>query len=407
MEARPTAARVLELDVVRGLSIFMVMLSHLELHPEVHSFAYWPLAALRRVGWSGVDVFFVLSGFLVGGLLMREHQRTGTLAARRFWARRAFKVWPTYYVFLAAYAVAIVAFGSTAPTPTTRAALLAREIAPNVIHVQNYFGSPVVWLWSLAVEEHFYLALPATLAFVLGARSSEARDRRMGAIFAGAAIGCAALRAITYAVSAPEWQHDPTRMYFPTHLRIDSLVAGVALAYAVRYHAQAVERLRRWRFALLAASVLAWTPFYLHPEPRQGELYPFGFTIIAAAAAGLVLFAHFSSTPSTPSTKGEPLDERGPLRRALDAPMRALAWVGVRSYSMYVWHGYFAKPIAHRIVAPLGLGGTAPGLAGWAHDLIYLAIDVGLGVVMYELVERPVLAMRDGVAPAVVATEAP
>src|SRR5438552_11812701 len=140
-EVRSNGARVLEVDVVRGLSILMVMLSHTELHPELHSFLCWPLVALNRVGWAGVDVFFVLSGYLVGGLLMREYEKTGTLVPKRFWVRRAFKVWPTYYVFLAVYVAVLTAFGHDAPTPAARAALLGHELWPNLLHVQNYLGS--------------------------------------------------------------------------------------------------------------------------------------------------------------------------------------------------------------------------------------------------------------------------
>jgi peptidoglycan/LPS O-acetylase OafA/YrhL len=398
--------RVLELDVVRGLSILMVVISHTELHPELHSFLYWPLVAVSYIGWAGVDVFFVLSGFLVGGLLMREYEKTGALAPKRFLVRRAFKVWPTYYVFLFAYVAWMISFGAEAPTPAGRAVFLGRALWPNLLHLQNYVGhSPVGWLWSLAVEEHFYLILPWVLLLVFRPKRPGDRidvrvtGRRMTCLFVATAVACLGFRAITFALTAPEDRADSLRLYFPTHLRIDSLLCGVFLAYLVRFHDDAVQRLRPWRGAILVASVLAWTPFYVRHDLHQGALYPFGFTLIWAAAAGLVIVAHLAST--------RPAGSSGLLRRYLERPMRALAWLGVRSYAIYVWHGYFAQPIAHRIALALHIRSSMPGIRGWANDLLYLATYFVLGAIMYELVELPGLKLRQRLAPPMVASGAP
>src|SRR5262245_48091619 len=100
--ARPARTRRLELDVLRGVAILLVLQHHPQLSPLWRSGILQPVAlSLWRFSWSGVDLFFVLSGFLIGGLLLDELRRTGTLDVRRFFIRRAFKIWPSYFVLLA------------------------------------------------------------------------------------------------------------------------------------------------------------------------------------------------------------------------------------------------------------------------------------------------------------------
>jgi peptidoglycan/LPS O-acetylase OafA/YrhL len=109
--------------------------------------AFLPLAsAWHRVGWTGVDLFFVLSGYLVGGLLLEESQASGRIDIRRFLARRAFKIWPSYYAPLLLLAVL-----------TAWVSLLPDALWPLVAHARNYVGRADLLAphaWSLAVEEH-------------------------------------------------------------------------------------------------------------------------------------------------------------------------------------------------------------------------------------------------------------
>ena len=112
-----------------------------------------------------MDLFFVLSGFLVGGLLFNELRGRGKLDVPRFLIRRGFKIWPSYYVYLAA--VAVLMARRSVPG-------LAASLLPNLLNVQNYFGTPLQHTWSLAVEEHFYLALPLLLLWAPRRRNSTA-----------------------------------------------------------------------------------------------------------------------------------------------------------------------------------------------------------------------------------------
>ena len=147
----PTSAttatpRRLDLDVVRGLAIVLALGWHFSPSPSgnvVVDALQWPG---HRFGWAGVDLFFVLSGFLMGQLVLRERARTGRFDGRRFTARRALRLWPVLYVFLAVQAV-------------LGADPAGSYLWQNALHVQNYAGTSLTHLWSLAVEEHFYLLL--------------------------------------------------------------------------------------------------------------------------------------------------------------------------------------------------------------------------------------------------------
>src|SRR3954471_24862794 len=178
-ENTPAAtARRLDLDVVRGVAIVLALGWHFSRRSSdnaVLDALQWPG---HQFGWAGVDLFFVLSGFLMGQLVLRERARTGTFDGRRFTARRVLRLWPVLYVFLAVHAV----LGSEPA---------GSYLWQNALHVQNYAGTSLTPLWSLAVEEHFYLAL--ALLFPLLARRRMSPKVLVG-VLAGLLVTALALR---------------------------------------------------------------------------------------------------------------------------------------------------------------------------------------------------------------------
>ena len=144
----PGKPRRLEIDFVRGIAILLVMFDHFR---KPHT-GVWLLDefsdALGAGGGHGVDLFFVLSGFLVGGLLLREYRDSQTLKPGRFLVRRMFKIWPAYY-----FLIFFQLFIHRHPASTF--------FWQNFFHLQNYLGSSLLQTWSLGVEEHFYLFLRA------------------------------------------------------------------------------------------------------------------------------------------------------------------------------------------------------------------------------------------------------
>src|SRR5947209_8518112 len=170
---RPTSTlgRLHSLDILRGVAILMVLVVHTPLPYSLNGFlstTHIGQAIYRgiKLGSFGVDLFFVLSGFLISSLLFSELSRTGRLRVIRFWIRRSFKIWPSYFV---AYGSVILIFCSydfvTRRNPWHR---LSSQL-PNFFFIQNYFPLDRQWFasWSLAVEEHFYCILPLALLAVI------------------------------------------------------------------------------------------------------------------------------------------------------------------------------------------------------------------------------------------------
>ena len=156
--------RVFELDVLRGIAILLVMGVHVPAYPIWSTF-----------GVFGVDLFFVLSGFLISNLLFSEYIRTGDIGFRRFFIRRAMKLYPSFYLLL--LATAVYCFLRNVP-------FSARDLFGEATLTQNYIGSKWGHTWSLAVEEHFYVLLPLAMAYLLRRGTLSAQFRACSPLWA-------------------------------------------------------------------------------------------------------------------------------------------------------------------------------------------------------------------------------
>ncbi|MGY1641380.1 acyltransferase family protein [Geodermatophilus sp. SYSU D00703] len=342
--------RRLDLDVVRGLAILLALGWHFSRHPSgnaVLDTLQWPG---RTFGWAGVDLFFVLSGFLVGQLVLREHRRTGRFDGVRFTARRALKLWPVLYVFLAVQVVA-------GPEPWDT------YLWQSALHVQNYAGTSLVHLWSLAVEEHFYLAL--VVLFPLLTRRGRSPRLFVG-LLCGVLVAALALRVAGTAAGL----HDVT-VQWRTHFRADSLAAGVLLAVVAVHRPAVYDRLLRRRWLWAAGLVLGG--WFLATVGKEGPLgQTLGYTMAYLTAAALLLLVHRARWV--------------PRARPVTAPLAAL---GRYSYGVYIWH----------IAAAEFVLGRLPGVAYASWSPLEQALKYGsaivVGVAATLLVERPVLRARE------------
>jgi peptidoglycan/LPS O-acetylase OafA/YrhL len=325
-------------------------------------------------GWLGVDVFFVLSGFLITSLLLSEKERTGRISLRSFWGRRARRLLPAMALLLSA----VMAWATFVSPATSRASLRGDAFSTLgyvanwrfILSGQGYFDhfgpqSPLLHTWSVAVEEQFYLLWPLLLLLVI-------RWRRRG-VFTLAFLGAAASGVLMLLLSLHGTS--PDRLYYGTDTRALPLLLGCALA-AVRPSegfSESISRMtsvagkRSSRFALqvlglAGAGGLAYCWFRV-PD-RSVWLYRGGFAVVAVSAAALLL-----SCADAP---------RGPLARVLS--FRPLRYIGAISYGLYLAHWPIFLYLTH---ARIHQSGAA--LLG-----IRFAATFAVAVLSYHLIERPI-----------------
>ena len=338
------SGREIELDFLRGVAILLV----LDFHAPVHWMSY-PLALLGfpNFGWAGVDVFFVLSGFLVGGLLMKEWRLRGRIDGRRFLIRRGFKIWPQYYVFLGLMLL-------------TRHRRL-HDLWGNLLNIQNYVGG-IPHTWSLAVEEHAYLLLAFGLALVARARM---RVRSLGIVLCVIAAAVVVMRLLLT-------QHGYD-VVTRTHTRIEGILYGVVLAMVYHYRPATFQRLQ--------ASAWPW---------------------LLALTAALVFLRFQTTAPWSVSLGWDAADLLGiallmllyrPRAKRRSALYRLVAWIGVYSYGIYLWHVSVIAPSA-AVAAHL-----PHGLATFWTATMPIVAGIGLGAMFTKVVELPALTLRDRLFP--------
>lgn len=372
-------ARVQSLDILRGVAILMVIIHHageemIPAQPEVSGaigFAFW---SLKNLGWSGVDLFFVLSGYLIGGLLFSEIERSGSLRCGRFWLRRGFKIWPSYFALLLVLALA----------PATRwidLGSLSAGLNDLLVHglfLQNYLDRGVNGpTWSLAVEEHFYILLPLMLLSLRLLRKGEQLAPRVYHAFFALSLGGGLALRCWYAMQGGPRVDD----FMLTHFRFDSLLWGVALQYYSRAHgARLGELARRYRWPLMVVAALLLLPT-LFVSRNEAAMFSVGFTGLALGYA-IILWLIVSA--------GEPPRRLQPL-------LKPVATVGTWSYNIYLWH-FFAPlllPGYDPLQVMIGQSGL-PSLAILvAQVLVYAALSIAVGGLMTRVVEIPFLGLRE------------
>ncbi|GIU87519.1 MAG: membrane protein [Acidimicrobiia bacterium] len=343
------------LDGLRAAAVVAVLLYHADV----------PWAA---GGYLGVDAFFVLSGFLITSLLLAEHDRTGRIDLAAFWARRARRLLPALALVVAAVAAYAAFVARPVELPGLRAdALATLGYAANwhqILSEQSYFEqyaspSPLRHTWSLAIEEQFYLLWPL---FVLGVlRLRRGSVRALGVACGVLAAASAVWMAVLYEPGA-----DPSRVYYGTDTRVQSLAVGALLATVAARRGPVRGRagsLVLHGGALAAAAVLAAA--WATTSDRDPWQYRGGFALTAVLVALVIASA---TQPVRP----------GPLARALS--VRPLRWVGTISYGLYLWHW----PVY------VLLDEARTGLRGPALLALRLAVTFAVATASFALVEQPI-----------------
>jgi peptidoglycan/LPS O-acetylase OafA/YrhL len=342
------------LDGVRALAVAAVLVYH-------------GLPGAAPGGFVGVDVFFVLSGYLITSLLVNEATRTHAIKLGRFWLRRARRLFPALVVACGAIALIGWLYPRVVDVPT-----LGADLAATVGYVVNWrfilahqdyfaqFAQPsfLKHAWSLAIEEQFYLIWPLV---VLGAVVWRRVPRSRFAIACGVAAALSAVwMATLHGLGASS-----TRLYYGTDTRAQALLLGAAFGAAGFGHQRISGRTRRVAVEVVGligvAGIVACCVFL---DDRASMLYTGGFTLVAVFAMALVADA------------GQP--DPSHLGRVLGwAPF---VWIGRMSYGIYLWHW----PIV-LLATP-----ARTGLSGVELFAVRVAITIAVAAASYFLVEQPI-----------------
>jgi peptidoglycan/LPS O-acetylase OafA/YrhL len=345
------------LDVLRATAVLLIVFRHFDDFAAPGSVGDLLLRGTMWIGWAGVDLFFALSGFLISNLLFEEFRATGGVRSGRFLTRRAFKIYPGFYVLIAVTA---------ALWSSSDGWELAKNALAEIFFVQNYFYGLWLHTWSLAVEEHFYLLI--TLLFVLPWRGGIVK--RWPWVVGIVAVGCLAGRVAT-GLSAPFYYDTHLQR---THLRLDGLFLGSLAAYLFNFYRSAVLALiaqQRRAYNLVTAAALM-IPFAAKLETSFFE-QTLGITILAIGCSMLTLGC-----------------VGGAFEFRLGAARRTVEKFGRCSYAIYLWHLPVAMIFLPEVQSYVWFRIPAPVMF-----LIYVSGSLCMGIAMTRWVEAPCLRLRE------------
>lgn len=313
-----------------------------------------------RGGWVGVDLFFVLSGFLVSGLLFREYALHGRLRIGLFLARRGLKIYPLFWLLLG--------FTALLEFPEVREA--PGRFWAELLFVQNYCAGLWKHTWSLAVEEHFYLLLAFTLTIVVRSGRNLARDQRVvPAIALAFLVGCLMARyAGLFVATVPARTN-----YFWSHSRLVSLWFGALLSYFWTFRR---DTLPAWsvspkgRRLLIAGGVLPYLAAFIIPvgDPFMNTI---GLSILYLGGGAL---AWAMAQTGTTGRLG-----------------RGMAFLGRHSYAIYLCHAPVEKWLAAGFLLKVG----SPIRQYVLYFLTYVVGSLGVGVLASVWLDQRILRWRD------------
>lgn len=371
--AKVNSGRIPELDGVRGMAMMLVIVWHyfaVTVQTQPGSLAAYGMK-MFSLTWAGVDLFFVLSGFLIGGILLDN--RTAPNYLKAFYVRRFCRIFPLYYLMLGLFAVAVAAgwarkgggfawlFGDSLPIWSYATYLQNFTMVNHAGMGPNWMGMS----WSLAVEEQFYLLLPFVIRL--------APVRALPWLFAILAAGAPVIRVALYLTQSSKGL--PGYVLLPG--RWDALFLGALGAWALRQpgvRKWLCDRLNWIRLVVLSSGFLVLALLARSQGIGSLGMTAGGHTVLAVLSLGLVLLSLLS--------------KEGVVATVFRHP--GLMWLGTVSYGVYLFH----QPV-HGLMH-VAFRNQAPRIAGWADvgvTLLALGCTLGLAVVSWRWFERPIVQL--------------
>jgi peptidoglycan/LPS O-acetylase OafA/YrhL len=356
------------LNVLRGLAALLIVVHHANSDvipdlPDAHGAAGFLLWRIRNLGWSGIDLFFVLGGFFMAAAVFAELHNRGRVRLGRYWKRRAERILPSYYFLLLILALT----GTTRYTDFSNAFSSIQGILTHFLFLNNYLDQlPNGPTWFLAAMVQFYILVPLTLSLLNRTRCIQVTDKFLTITVAVVFIELA-LRVLRV-VSGTHLPND----FMLTHFRLDTLFIGMLAMYLFRNRHPFVARISGHpRISLLIALILI-APAMFFPR-RDPFMFTVGFTLLACGYAGIIL-----------------LIADGALRLAARGFV-ILTVISGWSYNIYLWHYFLPSLLGtpyvqlqlfiHRITASVNL-------MIFGQILVFLAFSILAGFLATVLVER-------------------
>lgn len=354
---------------MRAVAILWVMLFHFR-------FTYAPAALneIARRGWMGVDLFFVLSGYLIGSQLLRPYLAGQRPSLPDFYLRRSFRVLPAFLTVLALYLLVPVFREAPGLSHTWQFLTFTENFRIDYFHDQAFSH-----VWSLCVEEHFYLVLPI-LVLVMMKKPSFGKTLAIiiGILLLGTTLrGYVFNHQLAQGLASDDRERFVTlyieNIYYPTYCRLDGLLMGVVLAVIKTFRPSWWQKLMARGYAVLACGIACCALAMWLFHDRFGYLATvFGFPLLSL---GLALIVAASISP-----------------RCVLSRIRGFALPATLAYSLYLTHkeiGHLDRLYFARFFAP---GAT------WTNFAIAFATSFAAAAVLYLSVERPFLKWRERIS---------